>query len=115
MSYEGREAFICKNGHVQIVNTVYGGGGIVEHLGSDKCPHCEAEMVAVGSIDDTNCDALANFYFEKIADQTPINVCSCCGRPEKVIPEAYRVVRSDTAGHFMMTKLVPLEGYAEVE
>lgn len=113
MSYEGREAYICENGHVIItdcdLSLMWVDEGHEEYLpNKGKCYHCESSIKRVGGIDDTNGDAVANFFFEKIKDEEPINICECCKRPEKVLPACYKVVRVEYAGTFMFDSLKEL-------
>ena len=102
MSYEGREAFICGNGHVFITDTH--AIGVIE-----ECYACKSPLTHVGSIDDTNCDATADFYFKKIKDEEKVNICPCCNKPESVIPASYKVIKTEEFGTFMFDHLKKVE------
>jgi hypothetical protein len=114
MSYEGREAYICENGHVLItecdLNEMWVEEGSQPYLpNKGVCYHCEGKLSHVGAIDDTNCDAVASFYFKKIKDEEPVNICPCCNRPEKVIPPCYEVIRPGYHGSFEFDSLKKFE------
>lgn len=63
MSYEGRECFICPNGHIvthDCYDTMYYDENGLETK-PQTCPYCKTQMEEVGAIDDTNGEALCMF------------------------------------------------------
>lgn len=70
MSYEGRECFICPNGHIvtcDCYESMYYGEEGLETV-SKTCPYCKEKMDEIGAIDDTNGEALCMF---KLTEITP--------------------------------------------
>lgn len=88
MSYEGRNAYICENGHVQIVPENYGSGVTPDEM---PCPNCKSSVRYVGAIDDTNCTAWADFSFEEL---TPLKTekCPTCGHTHTTAWPTYKVI-----------------------
>ena len=70
MSYEGREIFICPQGHIYEADCYQFGysGFDPEDDERDKivCHVCGEKMKFIGNVDDTNGDSTARFYKKKI-------------------------------------------------
>ena len=81
MSYEGREFFLCENGHLTV--TDWWQSGI--NLG-DKC-HCAAPLQYQASVDDTNGDGIEPDCILIRHAQT----CRChCGNCHIAVEALYR-------------------------
>jgi len=70
MSYEGREIFLCPNGHLYMADCYeFGYSGYDNEDGSKniKCQICKEKMEFIGSVDDTNGDSCARFYRKTVS------------------------------------------------
>ena len=83
MSYEGREVYICPKGHVNIHNcyddwdwedyyNIDGEKTSPKEEKQHKCYFCGEILSHVGRVDDTNGEAVSNFY-KKVIRKCEIN------------------------------------------
>jgi hypothetical protein len=98
MSYEGREIFLCENNHVDVIN-------IEDDTTNAQtiCSICGAKKKNVGSIDDTNGEAITDTYLRQISPAVT-QVCNL-GHTHVVIDAKYEVIKSDRLGSFAFDHL----------
>lgn len=85
MSYEGRTAFICENGHIYVISAYDDEPSI--------CEYCNTLFRRVGSIDDTNNCAESNFRFRIMKRGSRTDVIKDGARVITVIPNTYKIER----------------------
>lgn len=91
MSYEGREQYLCENGHYTVLDALSEDNDLTE------CPVCRARIVWSNSVDDTNCEAEGYVTLETktVAEYETCPTCRVC----RMVKPATYVVPPVGVGH----------------